>query len=742
MCENHDTLSEFNKLIISGDKINPESDWVGSIVNKYKLDVDTVIKNDILPENDKLSGRLLPHQVRDIIAMAQLETKRGIAYNDTIMYTRIGVLSEPFGSGKTFIIMGLVAYKPIPEQYKEIYYIPFNIRHEPINPREDYICNRIRPCRSVPSNGILVKRTARRIIKPTLVFCGTSVALQWVNTIKKFSNFKYLLIVHVSSVIKLNKLLEDPDTTELDSYDFIIVKNGVITGTFDYKGYNEFRNQKKTRYIFNIVSNITRNNHGIWSRLIIDDFDTINLPNDCGLVSALFTWIVSGSRQFVRMNNISYHSGTSLDRVLDYNDYNFASITHDSKIWEMFNVSCSKQFTEACVNIGIPKFYLYNFINKDDKTIGLINSLGSCDIVEMLNGDAIETAASAAGIKCTSVVEIFEVILGENHMKYKNAVELEMFINDNLNLGDLPTIKDEDNTPNSYTKEDLYNKKPIKYNYPNLHTLLQSELDICKSIKLSSGIALQRVKDNISEGDCGICNGDLDDEDTIISKCCGIIQCSICGVQTSLHRQSCANCRQKIQLHDVVFINQNFDLNKIISDDIQYQAEELSIQNQNDTKEKTKLDVLIDIINAQNTYPRKQVNIKIRNLLVGTKELPHPTHRSFIVFASYDETLESITKRLQEENISYRRLEGTAAQISRRVDDFNNMSFQVLLLRSAKDCAGLNLQSATDLVFVHKILDRNVEGQALGRVQRYGRKYSANIHYLLYKNENSYFNFN
>ena len=739
MCENHDMLSEFNKLIISGDKINPDSDWVGRLVNKHKLDVDIVIKTDVLPENDKLSVRLLPHQVRDIIAMVQLETKRGIVHDNNIIYTRTGVLSEPFGSGKTFIIMGLVAYKPIPEQYKEIYYMSFDVRPEHINPREDYICNRIRPYRpSVPS-GILVKRTVRRIIKPTLVFCGTSVALQWANTIQKFSNFKYLLIVHVSGVIKLNKLLEDPDTTELDSYDFIIVKNGVITGVFDYKGYNEYRNQKKTRYIFNIVSNITRNNHGIWSRLIIDDFDTINLPNDCGLVSALFTWVVSGSKRSVGISNISYHSGTSLIRVLDYSDYNFTSITHDRKLWNTFNVSCSNQFTEACVNIGIPKFYLYDFINKDDKTIGLISSLGSCDIVEMLNGDAIETAAETAGIKCTSVIEIFEIILGKNHIKYKNAVELEVFINDNLNFSDLPSVKD--NTPNSYTRDDLYNKRPIKYNYPNLHALLPSELDICKSIKLSSGVALQRVKDNISEGDCGICNGDLDDEDTIISKCCGIIQCSICGVQTSLRRQSCANCRQKILLHDVVFINQNFDLNKIVSDDIQYQTEELSTQKQNDVKEKTKIDVLIDIINTQNTHPRKQVNINIHNLLVGTKELPTPTRRSFIVFASYDETLESIIKRFQVENISYRRLEGTAAQISHTVDDFNNMSFQVLLLRSAKDCAGLNLQSATDLVFIHKILNRDIEGQALGRIQRYGRKYSANIHYLLYKNEHYYFNF-
>jgi hypothetical protein len=738
MCD-YNATHEFNKLVISGNKINPDSDWVGKLTTKHKVDVNTIIKTDVLPENNRLTKNLLPHQVKDVIAMAQLETKRGMVCNNTILYTRVGVLSEPFGSGKTFIVMGLVAYSPIPEQYKEIYYMPFEIHTDPIHHREDSICNRIsRICPT--SAGILVKRTARRIIKPTIVFCGTSVALQWANAIEKFSNFKYLLIVHVSGVIKLNKLLEDSDTSELDSYDFIIVKNGVITGVFDYKGYHEFRNKKKTRYIFNIISNITRNNNCIWSRLIIDDFDTINLPTNCGLVSSIFTWVVSGSKQPVKLSSISYHSGTTLTKVLDYSDYNFTSICHDRALWHTFNVSCSKKFTEECINLGIPKFYLYSFINKNDKTIKLIDSLGTHDIVEMLNGDAIETAAEAAGIKYTSVIDIFATILGKNHIEYKNAVELEIFINENLNFNELPSIEDSKSS-DTYTKEDLYKKRPIKYNYPNLRNLLTTGLDNCKSVKQSSGIALQRVKDNINDGDCSTCNGELADEDAIITKCCGSIQCSMCGVQSSLSRQLCSSCRQGITLKDVVFINQNFDLTRILSDDIQYKTEGSHTRGSDLNKEKSKIDVLIDIINTQDTYPRKQVNLDIPNLLLGTKELPPPCYRSFIVFASYDETLKSIIQRFNEENISYRRLEGTAAQISSTVDEFNNTKFRVLLLRSAKDCAGLNLQSATDLVFIHKILNRDVEGQALGRIQRYGRKYSARIHYLLYKNEYFYFNF-
>jgi hypothetical protein len=59
----------------------------------------------------------------------------------------------------------------------------------------------------------------------------------------------------------------------------------------------------------------------------------------------------------------------------------------------------------------------------------------------------------------------------------------------------------------------------------------------------------------------------------------------------------------------------------------------------------------------------------------------------------------------------------------------------VMLVNAQQYCAGLNLENTTDLVFFHRILDKNIEAQVAGRAQRIGRQSNLNIHYLLYNNE-------
>ena len=93
--------------------------------------------------------------------------------------------------------------------------------------------------------------------------------------------------------------------------------------------------------------------------------------------------------------------------------------------------------------------------------------------------------------------------------------------------------------------------------------------------------------------------------------------------------------------------------------------------------------------------------------------------------------------------IQYKRLGGTAAQIHEVATEFQDSyeGTNVLLINGEKYASGLNLQTATDLVFMHKIMDRNIESQIIGRIQRLGRKYKAHVHYILYDDEIGYMNF-
>ncbi len=85
--------------------------------NKGKVDVNIAIDHD--PININMNTELTTHQLYDISAMLQLETRRGIKFTydgiEHLVYTNIGILSEPFGSGKTLIILGLIMAKQYPQ---------------------------------------------------------------------------------------------------------------------------------------------------------------------------------------------------------------------------------------------------------------------------------------------------------------------------------------------------------------------------------------------------------------------------------------------------------------------------------------------------------------------------------------------------------------------------------------------------------------------------------------------------
>ena len=110
--------------------------------------------------------------------------------------------------------------------------------------------------------------------------------------------------------------------------------------------------------------------------------------------------------------------------------------------------------------------------------------------------------------------------------------------------------------------------------------------------------------------------------------------------------------------------------------------------------------------------------------------------RKVLVFASYDEAVGNITDKLREKNITFWQLSGTAQNINKSARMFNSCKTTcVLVINSTNYCSGLNLQTATDLVFMHKIMDKSTEIQVIGRGQRLGRNSTLKVWYLLFDNE-------
>ncbi len=78
---------------------------------------------------------------------------------------------------------------------------------------------------------------------------------------------------------------------------------------------------------------------------------------------------------------------------------------------------------------------------------------------------------------------------------------------------------------------------------------------------------------------------------------------------------------------------------------------------------------------------------------------------------------------------------GNIKQIDSVLRDFkHNPDLKILLIDDSYFGVGLNIEYATDFIFVHKV-DKEIKKQLLGRAQRFGRMKSLNIWELIYQNE-------
>jgi hypothetical protein len=696
-----------------------------------------------------LKTTLFQHQKTVVRAMLDLEMNRTFDLNNirTVykynLSTSAGVLSEAVGSGKTIDILSVILVQKIPKVLPGI----SEIQMYPINDS-----NTLQNSLTNKFVGVIRKKF-RNILKTTIVFVGVSVINQWITSVKTFTTLKYFT---VCNVIDLQNLINIMSDKSVNNYDIIIVKNGKVSRPVIFPPgiKTEYKNKRTSIPIYNIIANMR---NFCWARVVIDDFDTIKLPYDAGIVNGLFTWYISSTRKHMPIRTCVNTQFKTTSDMLMYSNYNCGNIMKNQSLFYNLNIRNSESFVETSNNINSPTFYAYTYANNNNQYIGLLGLIGTeetNEIMEMLNSDAIETAAERIGIKTTNVTDIFERILGDQFVKYKTSVDVLLFIDDVEPLQGLRTPMSGNPNPNdTYKKSDLFVKREINFNYPNLKALLDSTKIEYTKIKQETGIGIERVKNNIKDGECPICSSDLNDvdEEIIIAKCCGVMICGTCCFGTiflpTKTTGQCSNCRSPLKLFDLIYLNKCFNLNRIVNDgkgddgkDDDCKDDDCKDDDESPIKpafvHRTKTTAIIEIIKGIIPSERQHVDVNIHNLMKGSYVLPNIDIHKVLIFANYDETLYKIKTALDEENICYWGLGGTHNEIANTVAEFTNCtSTCVLIINSMKHCSGLNLQTATDLIFAHKIIDPNIETQVIGRGQRLGRTTTLRVHYLMYKNE-------
>ncbi len=662
-------------------------------------------------------------------------------------------LSEQFGSGKTIELLALIAERPVP-------------RAHPVH-MNTVACggNTLSGCPN-PRFQHEIMRTytgMRAFIRPNFIIVGSAVVDQWREAISEFTDFSVLVVADQASLRVFQQLFRE---NKINSYDIVLVKNGQVTGNLGFLGA-DYENRSYCTIIGalgHVLADVCV------ARDIYDDFDTIKIPRGTLKLNSLYTYYVSAT---TRKDNSSTNAKfNSVEELFAQSLVPLSDVIHDRVLFSNFNIRNVPEYTDRSTAVTMIKGYKYVYANPDDNFIRLLGVIGdeATEIMEMLNGDAIGTAAKRLNIETTSAADVFQRVLDQQYDKYRHDQRVLAAVAKFKRV--IATLEEDVLT---YAEVEAARKALERGNTPQIRAysiLLAQHVDEVeaeyKQALARDGVAITRVIENVKEGACQICQLPLCESDTFIVRCCGLIVCDVCGIagshlkktydmesRTYMLKGKCANCRCEINPRsDLIFVDKDMNVESLLTDvelpDDNAIVTDNAVVNTTDTtvdqpptitiesakQRNPKLVALVDIINGKIPAARQDDPVDIPQLLKGKVNIPQDinTVRKILVFANFDETLKMIEDFLVENGIQFLRLHGTYKEKAAIVKTFRDCG-TVLLVNSSQSCAGLNIQFSTDIVLFHELIDKNITGQVVGRGQRIGRTCNLHLHSLRYNNE-------
>ena len=788
---------EFN-----GHIINDDCNWLDG---EHSLDAPRLLTNEdskYFLKNAIFKAELYPPQATLLYAMIQLENNQKmtikVANNTNQLHTRIGRLSEKFSFGKTVLALALICAQKFPLDKTSFYNLPC-----------DYTAA------AIPEINIHY----HKILPFTVVAAAASIISQWEENIIKFTNLKYFIIDNVFSLIKFEKNYMN------SNIDVVLIKVGKVTKTF--KSINEIeKNTKnnKIRSLFDAFISVI--GEAKIARFIIDDFDVIKLSSSDYLIPASFTWLISATRRQTTVR----HNIIETKTVVEFLQKNMFSpilnYAHDNILNKTLSIHCDPNYVD--LYIQSTKIHFRQIVVKGGNAINLLQKLEvPAEVIEMINGDAISTAAQTLGLEVCTISDLLKAVIGQ-HLNSLNVAKKTIKRANMLHnkLFDTKLIKDiiKKNTDQEFEEFLLNCIHTDNHTDNSIYALtIKNIIDTAENAKLKALIPLNRLKDNIHEGYCQCCSLPFNEDEEletdnfdnqtdfdnfenqpnfenqynqpnnqpnqteqinqakpqrlpaktgvktggiyILSNCCQIVICESCITKNVNNKKQfikrCPNCAQDIHLNGkgLIKVGDKINLEEFSTSDDNLMSENddnFTSKNDNDNEIPIpKLKALINLLknvnnnNIDNTtiISDNYVDPFITGLLIGSRDVPFVEEvnanainitKKILIFSMMTETTQLLNKELTKFGINNLVLHGTRNQKDITIAKFAAVSVtapNILLVTSAKDCAGLHLPFVTHIIFYHKIIDKNIEAQVAARGQRLGRTCNLEIIQLLNKNE-------
>lgn len=316
-----------------------------------------------------IKKELMEHQKTNICAMLKMENDGYVICNGTIkIKTKMGVLGDKVGSGKSLTIISLLSLKKNPPQ----------------NP-------------VLLSNFKLFEITNEMVARShtNLLIVPDKILFQWVKFFEDVENLNFV-------VFKNSKV-----NVGICDHDVIIISD---------KKYNEFINDKK-----NIV----------WSRIIIDEADTIGVLKSAEF-TADFVWLVSGTPDNIINNLFSFIVNFNSYYFPNNTAHSGLGKRLCNKVGHIINnltINSSDLYLESSINL--PKLKRFHIICKDSIELKILKNYLPENIISMINAGDVLNAVSAFGCDVVDGKNTFELITDKFANDIKNKTQLVNFLTEN-----------------------------------------------------------------------------------------------------------------------------------------------------------------------------------------------------------------------------------------------------------------------------------------------------------------------
>ena len=616
------------------------------LLNNYSINVNELNEtSNTITQPDIINIKLKPHQLTLLRSCIDFENNRiklnnydkiknkypELKENDYIK-SSVGIIGDKVGSGKSYVVLALI------------------------------LCNKEINSSQIESYGLnkifINISTQVDTYKTNLLVVPHNLFYQWskyIKNITKSKDFNYKL------VCRSNELREFiNDAKKLDNYDLIL-----LTDT----------NFKKLSNLI-ILNNIKIN------RVIFDEIDSLNIPNNKN-ISCKFYWFITASYGNLLYPKGYYYYNEELNICIRHAN----GLSNKGYIKDLFNniyyfmskdlssilvLKNSDRFVDKSFDIPDPIQHIIKC--KEPIYTTLLNGVVDKNIINCLNANnykgAIALFNSKQKVTEKNIIDIvIEKFASEiNNLDIqKNAINQMIFNND-----------------------EIINNEERKTRISRLDEKIEN-----------INIKINNIKERINNNNiCNICYDEIENNKLIV-KCCSNIFCFKCINLWLSEKAECPLCKTKLNKDDLYLIQKEENIkefNNIILDE-----------------------------NKINENFDKLKNLEI--LLKNRKE-----KSKYLIFSEYDITFDKIMTILNKNKIKYSFLKGNKYIIEKLLNEYRNDDLDILLVNINNYGSGLNLENTTDIVMFHNF-EANIEKQVIGRAQRVGRKNSLNIYYLLNNNE-------